>query len=1017
MRGLCLWMCLLVTSPAGAADWPGFGGNPARDHRTDEALASELHLAWTRQARHRPQPAWPRDSRISFDRVGRVAVAAGRVFYGSSVDGRIRCLDAASGQTRWTFATGGPVRFAPAVWRDRLFVTSDDGFLYCLDTSDGRLRARWRGGPLDQRVMGNGQIVSRWPARGGVVIADDIVYWAAGIWQSEGVFLRAQRAETGKVVWVNSTSGGIEMAQPHGGATAKSGVTAQGHLVVAGQRLLVPTGRAVPAVFDRSTGKFLFYRLQQNTHRGATATLSFGRLFVNGGLAYDLETGGLLKGLGGGSVASAGEALWRGTGTTLERWALIQRPGKDRKGKPITIHELQRKASVLDVPAGQGVLVAGKTVVSAGSDRVAIIDTTAGRVTWQHEVEGTPYDLAVSDGRLFVSTDVGRLYCFSTTAVKTPVHFTPSRPDPGSIKPAIAAAASAILKTSSVTRGYCIDLGCGDGSLATRLALDSQLFIFAIDPDPARVAAARRRLAAAGLLGHRVTVHQAELSSTRFPKYIANLVVSQRVLEGTASTKEISSEAGRLQRPWGGVVAVGTPGALGFRTREALKNVGTWNHQYSTPANTLCSTDPIRGPLRVLWFRDVDLELPSRHGRAPAPLFHRGRLFVEGMDALRGVDAYNGRTLWEFSLPGILHAYNADHIVGVSGTGSNFCANGDSVYVCDKSTCYRLDAATGKTLGKFPAPPHADGKKAVWGYIACEDGLLFGSLINEKHIVRHAWRPADMSRLFTESRTFFAMDAITGKLKWRYDAQRSIRHNAIAIGDGRVFLIDRDRALIDLLKQVARRRGEKDKPPAPHATGELVCLDAATGKRVWRNKKDIFGTVLVFSQQHDMLLMSYQSTRFKLPSEVGGRMAVFRAGEGYRVWDKKVDYVTRPLVNDRTIITQPSRLDLLTGENDPWSFKRSYGCGQLAGSKNLLLFRSATVGYFDFTRNVGTENFGGVRPGCWINALPAGGLVFIPDASAGCRCSYQNRTWVALEGSDSVAAKTAGEGSGAGKNP
>jgi hypothetical protein len=45
-------------------------------------------------------------------------------------------------------------------------------------------------------------------------------------------------------------------------------------------------------------------------------------------------------------------------------------------------------------------------------------------------------------------------------------------------------------------------------------------------------------------------------------------------------------------------------------------------------------------------------------------------------------------------------------------------------------------------------------------------------------------------------------------------------------------------------------------------------------------------------------------------------------------------------------------------------------------------------------------NFGGVRPGCWINSLPVGGLVLVPDASAGCQCSYQNRSWVALEGSE-----------------
>lgn len=91
---------------------------------------------------------------------------------------------------------------------------------------------------------------------------------------------------------------------------------------------------------------------------------------------------------------------------------------------------------------------------------------------------------------------------------------------------------------------------------------------------------------------------------------------------------------------------------------------------------------------------------------------------------------------------------------------------------------------------------------------------------------------------------------------------------------------------------------------------------------------------------------------------------------------------------------------MLTGEERPFELKRSYGCGQLAGSKNMLLFRSATLGYLDLTRGSGVENFGGIRPGCWINALPVGGLVLVPDASAGCSCSYQNRSWMALTGDE-----------------
>jgi hypothetical protein len=28
------------------------------------------------------------------------------------------------------------------------------------------------------------------------------------------------------------------------------------------------------------------------------------------------------------------------------------------------------------------------------------------------------------------------------------------------------------------------------------------------------------------------------------------------------------------------------------------------------------------------------------------------------------------------------------------------------------------------------------------------------------------------------------------------------------------------------------------------------------------------------------------------------------------------------------------------------------------------------------------------RPGCWINLIPAGGLLLMPEASSGCTCEY-----------------------------
>ncbi|KKL11907.1 hypothetical protein LCGC14_2541080, partial [marine sediment metagenome] len=72
--------------------------------------------------------------------------------------------------------------------------------LYALSTDDGRLLWKRRGGPDDRSVLGNGRIISKWPARGGPVVVDQVVYFAAGIWPSEGIYLHALDAADGDPV-------------------------------------------------------------------------------------------------------------------------------------------------------------------------------------------------------------------------------------------------------------------------------------------------------------------------------------------------------------------------------------------------------------------------------------------------------------------------------------------------------------------------------------------------------------------------------------------------------------------------------------------------------------------------------------------------------------------------------------------------------------------------------------------------------------------------------------------------
>ena len=988
-----------LAAEAAAADWPQYRADAERSGNTSETLPADLSLAWTYRPAHPPTPAWPRDDRMLFDRAHDVVVGGGMLVFGTSAEGRVIALDPATGEEKWSYFTDAPVRFAPAIWQDRAYVVSDDGYLYCLSLADGSLVQKWRGGPTDEMILGNGRMVSRWPARGGPVVRDGIVYYGAGIWQSEGVYLVAIDAASGRELWRNDQAGKIYMPQPHGGANAESGVSAQGYFLATERELVVPTGRAVPAVLQRADGKFKYYHLQANGHVGGTLTVAAGEAFYNGGTAFNLASGLPEGKLGPGSFAKFGDGVVHGGKKELRALRAVEKTEPDRKGVPGKARTHEAVWSLPGVDGSASVIVAGETIYAAGGTTVSAVDPVARKVIWTTQVDGTPHGLAAANGCLYVSTDQGTIYCFAARSDRAPSQIAPSR-HPAPIGDSISAAADEIVRRTGVKEGFCLDLDAGDGSLAIALAERTSLQIYALCPTADQTDAVRKRLAEAGLLGVRINVHQGDATKHRYGKYFADLIVSAESLK-TGPLALAAGDPPAPLRPGGGIACTGKVGAMQIFTRTALANAGSWTHQYSDLGNTSCSADElVQGQLRTLWFRDVDLAMPQRHGRGHAPLFFEGRMFVEGLDALRAVDAYNGRNLWEFPLPGIQAAFNADHLAGTAVTGSNVCVAQSGVYIHDKLRCYRLDPVTGKKLGEFTPPNAANGKPGQWGYIACDGERLYGSLANADHKVRFAYVRADMSEMWGESKTFFALDAASGQLLWRYDAEQSIRNNAVAIGGGKVFLIDRPIAKEDTWdpKDPARKLppvAEVKQPP-----GRLFALDAATGKVVWQAAGDAWGTMLAYSQAHDALVMGYQSTRFKLPSEVGGKLAMVRGKTGEPLWERQAKYVTRPLINDRKIYAQGGSWDLLTGEEQPFVFERSYGCGQLAGSRHMLLFRSATLGYLDLSRGSGVENFGGIRPGCWINALPVGGLVLVPDASAGCQCSYQNRSWMALMGEE-----------------
>jgi len=251
----------------------------------------------------------------------------------------------------------------------------------------------------------------------------------------------------------------------------------------------------------------------------------------------------------------------------------------------------------------------------------------------------------------------------------------------------------------------------------------------------------------------------------------------------------------------------------------------------------------------------------------------------------------------------------------------------------------------------------------------------------------------------TASKTIVAMDRHSGKILWTFDADHGFRHNAIAVGGGKVFCIDK---LPDAVIKRMKRRGVQSE-----GRWRIVALGARTGDMLWKMDKDVFGSWLGYSEEHDILLQAGRRSRDMLRDEPGDRMMALRGSDGSVIWDKKTAYSGPCLLYGDVIITQGSAFSLLTGERKmrkhpltgesvPWTFKRNYGCNTAIGSTHLLTFRSAAAGYYDLAGDSGTGNFGGFKSGCTSNLIVANGLLSAPDYTRTCTCSYQNQTSLAL---------------------
>jgi len=1057
---------------ARAADWPTYRHDNARSGVTEERLELPLRERWVFESPARPARGWSdyrrNAAKILYDDAFHVVSAGNSAFFCSSAENKVYCLDAETGRVRWAFYTGAPPRLAPTVWDGRILAGSDDGRAYCLDGPSGSLLWEFDGAAGRDRALGQGRLMSLWPVRTGVMVDDGVAYLGSGLFPAEGAYLHALNAANGKPLW-----------------TSEIGFSPQGYMLCRGDELVVPSGRTTPVFLRREDGHWAGgIRWQGKGSGGAAALLAAGSLYNLCGektAAYDADTKQPIfmwsgarrilvhagtaylycQGFGPPESAASGclseveadyselialpaDRLAEFSAQVYELHRQLDRaarygagPGDALKARRDEVYRELYDACLwrLDCEAPDELILARGMLLAGGLDRVTAVDAVAGRRLWSAEVAGRAKGLAVANGRLFVSTTEGNVYCFTSGAGGAAASPETGRPAEASdeIRLLYGTVADDILDGTGLVRGYCVTLGKGAGRLALALAERSGLNVYALEGNPSEVAPAREALSRAGLYGSRVSVEEGTLSSAHYPPYFANLVVSTEGFLG-GSLQTPAAEMFRILRPLGGVACVGA-NASGFPgdwldgipadeaevtvsgewariVRGPLPGAGVWTHQHANASNTDCSEDRLAAaPLGILWFGDPGPQkMAHRHAVPPAPLSVNGRLFVQGKDSVMAYDAYNGLPLWERSVPGARR-------VDVRMEAGNMAATDDSLFIAldGSEECVRLDAATGATLRTYAAPPRADGQARRWAWIATEGDSLFGSrgISAEPQMWtgsdlfkrRPAWR--------NRSECVFALVPGTGRVRWLQEGA-DIVNVGIAVGGGNVFFVD-----------YGDEPGQGRWPAVAPDLATVVALDAQSGRERWRESVDI-GDCIVESHlksaltgsggevnlayKDGVLLLSAFPYASKYGRPPGGedilrKTVALSAADGAVLWSRRTQHLSRAVVAGRTIYAEPWAFDLLTGEQKlgenpspeggaAW-YVRTGGCGPMAASASALFFRKGSIAWYDLA-GAELHAFTGVRPGCGVNFIPANGLVLIPDGSEGCECAYPIKCSLAL---------------------
>ena len=716
-----------------------------------------------------------------------------------------------------------------------------------------------------------------------------------------------------------------------------------------------------------------------------------------------------------------------GTAITLKGGKSIEQQIKSTED---SIAKLKSEASLIKewkqpVKGAKSIILAGNTLFVGRENEVLAIHASTGSIDWNMSVDGVVHGIVAANGFLLATTDKGRIYCFSEQGIPQQVAessvSTKQRAGGGQIDYFDQDFSRQLLGQLDQRTGYALVHGVGDAQLASQILRDTNFNLVCMEKDSLIAAKTRDRFNEKGLYGKRIVVHKKMGNRLPYPDFMFNFIC---VDIGALKGKELLlSEYYRLLRPFGTLVIGGTKGASDslalahkpladlvassrdidrkFHSlkdqqwqvikRGKLPGSGEWSHQYADPGNTACSEDiRISGDLRLQWYgKPGPYRMFDRHSYTTAPVYSSGRLFTLGEKILYANDAYNGRLLWEKELPSLEPRVNLPRDCGYMVTDR------DHVYLAIENNCIKVNARSGKTETEFNCPKIDDDHDYNWGYVATTDGLLFGSSVRSGNFYTEGRGPwyddsgfnnaQDSHKVLSDC--LFAVDLAGNSQAWKYNGV--IINSTIAIGGDQIYFVENRNPKV--LQDKSRRLSGGKEWMALH----LVALDVKTGKRVWdKDMQFEQRTPVFFSTYKDGTLIVLRS------SPKSFDLRAIDAKSGKPLWNRDHGWENNhhgahrrhPVIIGDVVYQQPLAYDLKTGK-EKWSTSKvgvGGNCGTLSASSTMLFSRlSDYPGFIDLGEEMKKENLVEItRPGCWINIIPVGGMVLVPEAGSGCSCEY-----------------------------